>query len=62
MARVSRGIQQKDVAEKLGVTVQYVSAVENGRKKMSIDKLIQMAKALDCSLDELTGFFIRKED
>ena len=47
--------QNKFTQEKLGKLIgsskQFVSNFENGRKKCSVDKLVQISSALDCYLD-----------
>ena len=42
--RESKGLTQKQVADALGVTVGYVSSVERGKRKLSIDKIIQLSE------------------
>ena len=42
----------KELAEAVGVTLQHMSAVENGRKTASLKLLRKIAKELDCSLYE----------
>lgn len=53
--RISRGLTQEDLAEKLGVSKRYVIYMEQGDKKIPVDRLIQMADIFGCSLDELVG-------
>lgn len=44
-----RGIPQIIVAKRLGITVQGYSMKENGRRTISTDDLVTIAKALDVS-------------
>lgn len=53
--RISKGLTQSELAEKLGVSKRYVIYMEQGDKKIPIDRLIQMADIFKCSLDELVG-------
>ena len=52
MKRVEKDILVKELAEAVGVTLQHMSAVENGRKTASLKLLRKIAKELDCSLYE----------
>ena len=53
MKRVEKDIMVKELAEAVGVTLQHMSAVENGRKTASLKLLRKIAKELDCSLYEI---------
>lgn len=53
--RISKGFTQSELAEKLGVSKRYIIYIEQGDKKIPVDKLIQMADIFHCSLDELVG-------
>lgn len=49
MLRVNRnrlGLTQNELATLMGVTVGFVSNVENGRKKLSFQKTIEIAKKM----------------
>lgn len=48
-------ISQVHLAETTGLSVPYISLVENGRKHPSLYAIIQITKALDLSLDYLLG-------
>ena len=52
MKRVEQDMQVKELAEAVGVTLQHMSAVENGSKTASLKLLRKIAKELDCSLYE----------
>ena len=45
-ARIAMGLRQTDLAGVLGITPQYLSMVENGRKALSRDKVRQAAAYL----------------
>lgn len=53
--RLSKGIQQRQLAKSIGVSSSFVAQVEAGVYNFSVERLIQVADVLDCSLDELTG-------
>ncbi len=44
--RTAAGMKQKDVAAKIGVTSNYVSLVENGRREPSVSFLKEVAATL----------------
>ena len=44
---------QEELAALSEVTAQYISLVENGKKKVSLKVLAAISEGLDCSLDEL---------
>ena len=48
-------ISQNCLAEATGLSVPYISLVENGRKNPSLHAIIQISKSLDLSLDYLLG-------
>ncbi len=49
--RKQRNISQALLGEKAGLSPQYVSQVETGRKKASLQALIHLARALEVSAD-----------
>lgn len=53
--RISKGFTQKDIAEKLGLSKQFILQIEQGKRKIPVDRLIQIANILDCTLDDLVG-------
>lgn len=54
-AREKKGLKQKELAEKIGVTPQTISAYEKTGKAPTMDNAISIAKILDVSLDWLCG-------
>ena len=52
LKRDEKDMMLKELAEAVGVTLQHMSAVENGRKTASLKLLRKIAKELDCSLYE----------
>ncbi|MBO0952929.1 XRE family transcriptional regulator [Fibrella forsythiae] len=51
--RKSNGLNQTQLAKKLGITPQSVSEWESGRTRPDISKLLELAHALDTTVDEL---------
>lgn len=49
-SREAKGWSQKALAERLGVTVPYISAVENGKENLTVDQLDRFADALGTAL------------
>jgi len=49
--RQNRGLTQTQLGEQIGATKQFISNFEQGYKKCSVDKLVEIATALDCYLD-----------
>lgn len=50
LKRIENGLLLKDVADKMGMTSNFVSLVENGRRKPSFDFIMKYCKAIDCIL------------
>lgn len=53
MKREENGMSQAELAGKAQLSTQHVSNVENARSKIGLEKLVDIANILDCSLDEL---------
>ncbi|MFU2182067.1 helix-turn-helix domain-containing protein [Streptococcus pluranimalium] len=51
--RTANKMSQDDLAEKLYISRQAISKWETGEATPDLDKLVQLAKILDVSLDEL---------
>jgi transcriptional regulator with XRE-family HTH domain len=48
-----RGLGQQELAEKAGISIPYLSQLETGKRKGSLDALNAIARALGVSLDDL---------
>ena len=59
--RSARGERLKDVAERAGVSMQYLSEIERGLKDPSSEMLQAIAGALDLSVRELATRTARPE-
>ena len=51
--RLRRKMTQGDICRKLNMDRSYMSAIEGGKKNITIAKLEELAGALDVSVDEL---------
>ena len=51
--RLAAGLSQKELAERLGTVQSAISAWESGEKMPRASQLPELAKALNCSIDEL---------
>lgn len=47
------GIQQKELARQAGISVTYLSEIENDKRRMGSDALLRLADALGVSMDYL---------
>jgi DNA-binding XRE family transcriptional regulator len=48
-----RGLSRQDLAETIGISVPFLSLIESGKRKASIDVLTKMANALSVNIDDL---------
>lgn len=51
--RKIQGYSQRSLAEKMGISQAYISAIETGRETLSVNMLIRFAKTLDVPICEL---------
>lgn len=51
--RKSHGITQELLAENLDITIKHISSVERGISSLSLEKMIEVSRILDCTLDYL---------
>lgn|GEM_PF-251475 len=51
--REKKGITQDQLGERAGINAKYVSAIERGRKNLTVLTLEKLAKALDVEIFEL---------
>jgi transcriptional regulator with XRE-family HTH domain len=51
--REQRGIQQQEMAARLGYTVSSYNKIENGSRGLPVLKAIKAAEILECSLNEI---------
>ncbi len=53
LRRIAKKMSQKQLAKKAAVSATMVSYIETGVKSVSVKTLYLMAKALDCTTDDL---------
>lgn len=53
--RKARGMSQGELAAQLGVALNMISKVEHGVRKVSFEEAVQLADALQVSLNDLAG-------
>lgn len=51
--RAKQNLSQEEFCDRLKVTREYLSYIENGKRKPSLDILVDIANALSISLDDL---------
>ncbi|MBR5428064.1 MAG: helix-turn-helix transcriptional regulator [Clostridia bacterium] len=51
--RKRAGLTQEQLAEKIGISTNYLSAVERGVYALSLEKLVAAMNILQCSADDL---------
>ena len=52
-ARLAAGMTQEELASKAGVSREYVSQLENGRKSPTVQVLLRVCRAMGASASEL---------
>ena len=60
--REDTDLLQKDIAGILGISQQYYSEYENGKRTITISHLITLAKYYDVSIDYLVGLSNFKDE
>ena len=53
IARLKRGLTQVEVADATGMSLTYVSKIENGEKNVTLDTMKKLAVVLDLDLGRL---------
>lgn len=53
--RVDLGLQQSELAEKLGITQAHLSYLEQGKRLINLELLEKIAQILKCSMSDLLG-------
>ena len=58
--RKEKQITQEQLAESVNLSVVQISYIENGRSRLSLDSLVNIATVLDASSDEILFGFVRQ--
>jgi transcriptional regulator with XRE-family HTH domain len=53
--RLSRGFSQKDLAERTGLTIRYISRLENTAPNVTLEVIEKLTKGLNCSVADIFG-------
>lgn len=53
--RQERHLTQEKLAEQAGISLSFLGHIERGTRKLSVETLIKLVQALECSADELLG-------
>ena len=53
--RLGRGLSQQELANKTGLTVRYISRLENSAQNLTLEVIEKLAKGLGCSPADLIG-------
>lgn len=56
--RKTRGLTQKDLAERLGISFQQLQKYENGINRLSVSRAVEIAKALNTSVISIFKNFL----
>lgn len=57
IVRVKKDLSQQEVAARANITPSYMSRIENGSISTSVEKLCQIAQAMECQPAELLPVF-----
>lgn len=58
--RRKKGLTQKQLSLKLGISQQAISFYESGKKRPSIEIIQKLSIYLDCSINDIFNIFIEK--
>lgn len=51
--RLARGLSQQNLADKTGLTVRYISRLENTAPNLTLEVIERLLKGLECSIKDL---------
>lgn len=60
--RIKKNLTQEHVAETCDVSPQHISNIENGKTKLSLGLLVQIANCLNVSVDELLSDVVNRSE
>lgn len=49
------GLTQRQLAQRLGISLSYLGHIERGTRVLSVETLVRFTQVFDCSADELLG-------
>ena len=58
--RFEKGINRKDLAKKVYVTINYLNALECGKRSIQFDKIARVAHALNIDIRRLLEFYMHR--
>ena len=58
--RIKAGLTQEALAERVGISPNYLSAVERGVKLIRLDKLVSIINEINCTADDILVDVIKK--
>lgn len=53
--RLARGLSQQDLANKTGLTVRYISRLENTAPNVTLEVIEKLTRGLGCTANDLLG-------
>ncbi len=54
--RLSKGLSQEKLAEKMGISSKYLSSIERGKENPTLDTFMKLAEALNIEISEIFSF------
>jgi transcriptional regulator with XRE-family HTH domain len=52
---MSLGLNQTELAERTGIPYQVISRIEHGHQSIYVERIVELAKTLNVSIDYLVG-------
>lgn len=54
--RIRKDLTQEQLAEKMGLSANYIARIECGRQNMSLGKVLELSNSLDTDIKNLLNF------
>lgn len=58
--RIKAGLTQEELAERVGISPNYLSAIERGVKLVRLDKLVHIINQINCTADDILIDVLKK--
>jgi len=58
--RLAQGLSQKNLADRTGLTIRYISRLENTAPNLTLDVIERLSKGLNCEIIDLLGVSTEK--